>query len=690
MSLDPILDAKQVAVVGSPSTNSEVTLDLLDAATREPLVGSMLLMSIALGHGHELALGTVTEVTTVNQWHTNPLLRGVVKRNGQIPGMSGDSGDVRAASVKIQAVYKRLIEDTIPGPWAQSGPSLRMSPPTGTPVRQVTNEVIDSLMKGEEDLHYLGNLHGTNVRIPMAIRDFSGDRGAFHIGVFGMSGSGKSAFADYFFAAQMRHRDLGMIIIDPQGQWASETGLPFSLQEWAREMGREVVVRRVSEDLRMEKDAPLFGELLLKSKFTSEITKMSPETAELLLDELVKVLRKNKDWDTTDSETLLRDTLEEMKSASILGRVYADETRRDRLRDAIDEALNDTDRFTDLMKPFAPLHNLFSPANPGGDKRHSMWGTISHVFDKDARQGAPAPLLILDMSTSGQVSWASSLLADEDTADIMEAIRILDQDNIKAAILRKTCRTLKEASESAFRNGDTLNTMVVFDEAWRYVPPAHSATDDEIKALSNEVVGYFRDTRKFGIGWLLISQSPRSVASEAWDQMSVRIMGYGLGGADLAKVAEQMDDPDHLKLYKGFAPPDSTRPKVYPFMITGPVSPLSFTRAPVFLAAYTDFDVFRQDNVEWIKAIRISMGQTAKTGTPTRKDGPRPVVPLRRPARSPVGALANAQAAAVRANRATGGVDPAAGVGLSTDGSFAAGLSAIDDDDPYNGDPPPY
>ncbi|WP_432523747.1 LAGLIDADG family homing endonuclease [Kineococcus sp. SYSU DK006] len=1236
--MDPIETAEQVAVVGTPSSNYEVTLDLLDTAIHEPLVGSMLLLTQPSAGGEELALGTVTEVTTLNQWHSQPLLRGVVKTKGHIPGMSGDSGDVRAAAIKLQACYKRTGPGGAGVPWVQAGPSLRMSPPTGTAVRRVTNEVLDELMSGEEDLHHLGHLHGTSdVRIPMSIRDFSGDRGAFHAGVFGMSGSGKAldvdtpvptpsgwtrmgdlrdgdtvfdedgrptrvvkahevmtgrdcyrvtfsdgsaivadgehlwyteddavrrsagaarrlersrkrrpllppevtarlraeaarageqdtvalsevaalsgldtrssaltslaravgplgvqtrdgrfvysaqqyrrtrtlpvyagrqvllalagmaetgrasspvfnpslaprlreaaedaaewmtapdvarligvptrnaslreklratgvptalvrvpltvdleartvvrrvpaaataypkaalltaladhadrlvgdqrhkrpvgrvltteqvratlrtengeanhavpvaaplalsdrtlpigpytlgawlgdgkssggsittadpevllhvedegyittrhaqplqhgvrglqpqlraagllltyprsggsavkripreylraserqrrallaglldtdgtvapqgtvhfdntnraliddvfelvaslgyrptvvekratldgvdhgpvwrvafttadpvfrlerkrslqeirtarhnpastshryvvdvqpvpsvpvrcitvdspsrlylagetmipthntAFSTYFLAGQMRNPDQGIIVVDPQGQFSSETGFPFSLQAWAAELGREVVVRRVSEDLRLEKDAPLFGELLAKTKLTGEITKMAPETAGLFVDELVKVLRKRTGWDTEDSATLLRELLQALSDFTVLGRIYVDETRQNRLRDAIFEVLGDADRFADVFSQFQPLHNLFSPANPGGGKRHSMWGTISHVFDKQARAGAPAPLLVLDMSTSGQVSWVSSLLAGPEQAGALEALRVLDQDSIKAAILRKACRTLKEASEAAFRLGETLNTMVVFDEAWRYAPPLHLATDEEVKALSADLAGYFRDTRKFGIGWTLISQSPRSINADCWDQMAVRIMGYGLGGADLAKVAEQMDDPEHLKLYRAFSPPDSTKPKVYPFMVTGPVSPLSFTKAPVFLAAYTDFEQFRTDNHHWISRARLALGLPVLAGVPALAGGG-PVVAAR-PARASVAAPRRSAATRkaverVREHAATGGIAPDAFVGLTGDGAFSGGLGSIDDDPPF-------
>lgn len=684
--IDPMSAAPKVAVVGSPSSNSEVTLDLLGDAAHEPLVGSMLFLEVPLRGGQELALGTVTEVTTENPWHTNPMLRGVVKTRGHIPGMSGDHGDVRDASIKIQAVYKCHEQDGAYTPWVQSGPTLRMSPATGTPVRRVTDEVIDALMRAETDLHYLGYLHGTTVRVPMSVRDFSSERGAFHIAFFGMSGAGKSAFSAYFFAGQMRHRDLGMIIIDPQGQWSSETGLPFSLQEFARELGREVVVRRISEDLRLPKDAPLFVELLAKTRFAAEIAKMSAETTGYLFDEIVKILRKRPDWDSEDSPTLLRAVLAGLCDASVLGRIYADTSKQDRLREAIEEILADSDRFGDVLRQFYPLHNLFGPTNPAGGQRHSLWATISHVFDKQARAGQPAPLLILDMSTSGQISWLASLLdSSDDQSQAREALQILDQDSIKASILRKACRTLKEASEAAFRDGDTLNTMVIFDEAWRFAPPPHTTSDEEIKALSSDLAGYARDTRKFGIGWAYITQSPRGLNPEIWDQLLVRVIGYGLGGADLDKLAEQMDDPDHLKLYKGFAPPDSTKPKIYPFMITGPVSPLSFTRAPVFLAAYTDFDDFRRDNHHWISQIRASMGQPVLSGIPRRKHtGPvrrsTTTSTATRPARTTMDLIR--QADRVKAHAATGGVDPAAGKGLLTDSGFAAaGIGNIDDDD---------
>jgi hypothetical protein len=707
-------DAQQVAVVGSPSTNSEVTLDLLGTATHDPLVGAMLLLTQPSGDGLELGLGMVTEVTTMNQWHTNPALRGVVKTRGAIPGMSGDTGDVRAATIKIQAAYRNDTPDG-ESKWRQSGPSLRMSPPTGAAIRKVSDNVLNELMAGEEGIHYLGNLHGSQVRVPMQIRDFSGGRGAFMTGIFGVTGSGKSAFSAYVLAGQFRHRNQGLIIIDPQGQWSHEQELPFSLQGFAAEMGRDVTVRRISEDLRLEQDAPLFGELLGKTRFIREIMKMATETQEILVEELVKVLKNIDGWPDMPSAALLDALLRGLRKPNVLRRIYSDNTKKIRLMVALSEILGEDceetiegdpiedatqpkyrdyrldsaeSRRDDALAQFAPLHNLFAATNPGGHARHSLWATVSAVFDQDARGANPAPMLVLDMSTSGGASWVNNLLAGEDEAKAMEALEIIDQDGIKAAILRQVCRTLKRASESAFRAGLNLNTNVVFDEAWRFAGPPHLATDPEIKALSTDLAGYSRDTRKFGIGWTYITQTTRSLNPDIWDQLTVRILGYGLAGADIEKVAEQVDDRDHLKLYKGFAPPDSTNPKVYPFMLVGPVSPLSFSKAPILLSAYTDFGDFREDNKEWISPIRLSMGLSVLSGQPVRPGAPgmslapRSIRPRPVSALPPRGAAAQRQVERVRANRETGGVDPNAGTGLGSDPTFSGGLDLLDEDQP--------
>jgi hypothetical protein len=137
--------------------------------------------------------------------------------------------------------------------------------------------------------------------------------------------------------------------------------------------------------------------------------------------------------------------------------------------------------------------------------------------------------------------------------------------------------------------------MVVFDEAQRFA--AEAPEDDESKALAERLVDYVRTTRKYGLGWTFITQEIGSLRRGIYAQLRVRCFGYGLtSGTELQRLRETIGDQEALDLYRSFVDPQAIRPSQYPFMLTGPVSPLSFTGAPVFLSVYTDFERFRNDN----------------------------------------------------------------------------------------------
>ena len=136
-----------VGVVGSPSTTTKVTVDILEDATGSPLHGQLVALAHPLGDGYLIALGTVTEIRTSNRWHEDPNMRGVLKRHGQLPHLS-DVGDVRTADVLVQAAY--LADSPNPGdgvPPIESGASLSMSPTTGASVSHVTDEFLDQLLR---------------------------------------------------------------------------------------------------------------------------------------------------------------------------------------------------------------------------------------------------------------------------------------------------------------------------------------------------------------------------------------------------------------------------------------------------------------------------------------------------------------------------------------------------------------
>lgn len=650
-----INNAPKVASVGSPSSNYEVTLDLNELGREQPLVGAMLALQNKMGDSIELAIGTVTEVTTRNRWHEDPNMRGTLV-DGNIEGISGDSGDTRMATIRLQAAWRK---ENNGNEWKPSGPSLRMSPATGNPVHLVDDGVIHELTEHTQDLHYMGHLGGTeNVRLPLSMPDFTTASSAYHIGCYGQSGAGKTQQVAYILAGQMRHENQGFIVVDPQGQWAAEEGMAFSVQGFASELGRQVKVRRISEHLRLTKDANLFCSLLSKTRFIQEITKMSSETQELVFDEIVKIVRDIDGWEDETSQELLKTVLLTLVNphAKYISRIYADETRQERLREAITDILEDAKRLKEVMRLFSPIHNLFQSTNPVGGTRHSLWAEISAVFDRPAN--TPAPFLILDMS-----SKAAPGMDDETAMAAADAYEVLENDAVKAAILRNIFTTLKRASEDQFRNGKNLNTMVVLDEAWRYAPNPNGTEDKEIAELSRELAGYARDTRKFGIGWLYISQSTRSVNLNIWDQMSVRVFGFGLSGQDLDKMSEIVDDRNSLRLYRTFGNPRSTGR--YPFLLTGPVSPLSANATPVVLQVYTDFQEFREDNNHWIEPARAKQGLPIVSGNPVapKHSAAKPLPRIdRKAAANPVKAIVETNQA-VKSNLASSGIKNVDGYG---------------------------
>jgi len=95
-----------------------------------------------------------------------------------------------------------------------------------------------------------------------------------------------------------------------------------------------------------------------------------------------------------------------------------------------------------------------------------------------------------------------------------------------------------------------------------------------------------------------ITQQLRSLHPSIYAQLAVKAFGYGLTtGSDISLLKDEIGVGGAFDLYQSFSNPSSRAgARSYPFMIAGPISPLSFTSAPVFLDVFTDVDEFRQAN----------------------------------------------------------------------------------------------
>ncbi len=601
--------SEHVGVVGSPSTTTEVTVDLVGDAAHRPLSGSLVMLPQELDGRLEVALGTVVQIETVNQWHENTSMRGVIATHGRLLGLSGRA-DVKSATVSVQAVYTRDADGYRP-----SQATLSMSPTTGEDVVRVDDKLLNEIIKSQlGEVFYMGDIYRmAGTRLPLNPSDFSGARGAFHAGVFGPSGVGKSVFTTYYIAGQMRHENLGILVIDPQGQWATNNGFAFNLHDLARVVGREVVIKSLAREVRLPQDKYLFLELLSKTRFFGAgglniRTAQAIEAAKSAVEDALS--RPN--WSELPSGDLLDLILNALLKATEAGDIYKDlkidkptgdfkpEGAGWKLICLIKEVLvANGDRRNGFIRTMLPVASLFGPQAPDGGVRMKMERLLHLALDRTP----PRPFMVLNMATEEPGDDA-----DEDAQALAKA---LNSDSVRARILRTLFERLERISGEEYRKGEELlNSLVVFDEAWRYAPK--SSSDDDIKALSNKLAEYARETRKYGVGWMYVLQSPSELHPTVWDQLKsgFRAFGFGLSGGDLDLIKQQVDRKESIDLYRSFAQPSTMNP-VYPFMLVGAISPLSFTMAPLYMTVYNSFEVWHQANAGWLPeetARRVGSG----------------------------------------------------------------------------------
>ncbi len=570
-----------VGIVGSPSTTAKVTVDILEDASNAPLHGDLVYLAHPLNDRCLIAIGTVTDITTMNRWHEDPNMRGVLKKHGSLPHLSG-VGDVRTALVLVQAAYLADGPDPAQGQAPiEAAAALTMSPTTGASVARVTNPFLDQLLRRHRnEITYLGHIYRTEVRLPLTLRHFGRGEGgageAYHSGIFGVTGSGKSALAAYLLAGQMRHRNLGVLVIDPQGQFTSEIGLPFPLQEWAERLGRQVRTYSISQNLRLRQDAHLLADLLGLTRFFRDLlTIRAEDPRDSAVAELTRILQTITGWDELPGEQVLRQMITALAAdAQALQRIYVSPAPRARLTGVLNTLLTDQATFNMALELFSPIHSLFTAQSLSGRPRTSIWQVLQEAVSPTE---AARPFVLLDLSS-------------ENVAE-----NLLESTAVKARILRVVCTALNVIAEQAYRGRDSLNVLVVFDEAQRFA--AEEPEEEQAQLLSDRLVDYVRTTRKYGLGWMFITQETGSLRRGIYNQLRVRAFGYGLtSGTELNRLRETIGDPAALELYRSFVDPAAISPPQYPFMLTGPVSPLSFTGAPVFLSVYTDFARFLEEN----------------------------------------------------------------------------------------------
>lgn len=583
------ISSSTIGVVSSPSTTLEIVLDISKESENRRVLGQMVFVPLEEDGRNILSLGQIVEVETKNRWHEDPSFKGVIKHYGELPHLSGEA-DNRLARISIQSSFD--ITSQKPAVYL-----LGMSPSTGIKVQIVNDKLMDLLVECHgEAITCLGRVYGTDVHLPMWFKHFGKDekspalgaKDAYHIGVFGKTGSGKSVTSALMLLAYAKNREyMNVLILDPQGQFYNDRDLlpnnNGKLLEEAKKRGLKVAKYKLTSDVSLpgdEEGVQIFGELLLNNGFIDEafgpfytdgiIERMQESIVSYIESRMSKdrsfrlgkdnhkkiLLQMTKRFITpTEDEKTKGD---EKEFTKYIERVYYQKSRRQQLFNKIEQVYNDleSERQRPYLKKWKQAFKMFS-----SQSREITIPEICETITGEDRGN----FIILDLSPSeGEI----------------------ENENLQALFLHLIEKRIVETGGNLYAQGKNANCLIVLDEAHRFI--SRNSPDTRVRKLTEEMVGAVRTTRKYGIGHMFITQSLESLDDEIINQMRIFAFGHGLTiGSELRKIKEIINNEAAVNLYKSFIDPSNSGK--FPFMFFGPVSPFSATGSPLFVEIYTEY-----------------------------------------------------------------------------------------------------
>lgn len=618
---------QRIGVVGSETTTDLISVDLISDARNRSTNGRMVLVAPEDSDGdQEYAIGTVTGITNRNRYHEDPALRGIIALRGGIGNLTRRA-DIKTAKIDVQAAF-RASGDRI----RAIGGNMSFAPDTGEGVYLLDSGTVKSLAKGvTNDLFYLGTIYRQHdVHLPMSVGDFSSARGGSSAAFFGPSGTGKTHVATTYIGAQMRHERMGILLIDPQGQFTTDSKvrreLPMDLRALADAQGRDVRQLSVAREVRLPEDAGMLVSMLGSTRFFQANDMLGTTTKSKDVQELVTAwLGDQSNWSEKSADELLDALVEHLMALARTGSIFSGIKEPDdpddelpistkpanrlyhNLRSVLhpgqyeeDEGRDGAARRRSLMSLFAPFLNLFSPDGPDGTTKRKKITEIAHeVTDTDigtAGNRKPRPFFVLSMAD--KVSGKNR--AENVTAKALATTRT------QGVILRALLSAVERVAQWRYQETDTpANCLVAIDEAARYT--SSQARRGDQQELVEDIARYFRELRKYAVGFVLILQEPSALDESIWKQLrnGFRAFAGGLVGNDLEKVREQIGSGGAIRLYEQLAQPSKDNP-VYPFMLCGSFSPLAATSSPLFMEAFSGRDSAGQwarANEHWLPGV---------------------------------------------------------------------------------------
>ena len=555
----------RIATVGSPSTTTSVALEVLAGPARTKLVGELAWFEFEQDGVPHRTLGQITEVVLNNMMLELSPMRSLARQRGPINPVSG-SQDTHRGIMSIGATFadrgahhEQAVMGTVP--------------PTGTYVGRADDEVLGALLSQFRDrLFYLGRFYESGTRLPMSFPHFgSPDDGgvgeAYHIGVYGKTGSGKSTLAKMLLVAYARHPQMSVFVLDPSGEFAKAAGggeggetFRMDLKATCDALGKKILTYGLDELVLDRWD--LFYDLLAESTFFKSLMPGS-EKREIAMD----LIKHSFSGEGRVNLNKLRERSSFDLLVSILsdgdnqGRIYASPASRESFAERVEAATR-----TAYDSHWEKIAGLFD--DNGKTK-------VSKVVWNSCGNGPDKPIVIVNLAPEnvpGGVLW---------------------NESIRAIVIRRIVGEIVSQGRNRYMEGESLNTMVILDEAQRLVP-RERYDDDRREKLRGDLIDAVQTTRKYGLGWMFLSTSLSTLHRDIYHENRISFYGFGLtSSAEIGTLKEIIPDKESLNLYRSFRDPHSAadaKGRTYSFMSMGPVSPLAFSGRPMFLTAYGSED----------------------------------------------------------------------------------------------------
>ena len=574
-----------VARVSSPSSNTEIALDIAGSAEHRRLVGALVgiqweQFSSTDGGSSNLTTAVLGQITTIgmrNRWHEDQTFKNIVKTRGELPAIT-KLQDTRTATMKVGGCFVKRAERYTHG-------DLGSVPDTGEEVKLVRDEFLNDVLKAcKSDLFYLGKDYGGNINFPMWFKHFGNGNGgvgeAYHTGIFGKTGSGKTGLAKMLIAAYGRHKGMGILVIDPQGEFSREMegaqvgGQGLELRGLLTNDLQRDVKKVTLEQLQLD-DWELLEELLTQHRLFETVLGVRGSTnIETARRELMWFLRQRR-LTRLNNRKSAREALQHLLAKSV--NVYTTANPRERFEEHLNGLIREINNKID--NAFIRFWDAVMPMFAAGEGKTPISELVDSLIDPESPS---KPIVVLDLAGTAQHARYS--------------------DSLQKRIISHIADSIIEGSAKTLGTDETSNTLVILDEAHRFAPSGIGGQQLESgdKMLRDDLRRAVRETRKYGVGWMFISQTMTGLDTELLMQLRSMFFGYGLAfGLEFQRLRDLAGgDNDAMDLYRSFRDPHSAmddQSKQFPFMAIGPISPMPFSGQPLFFSAFNAQD-FRAAN----------------------------------------------------------------------------------------------